>query len=627
MGILPDHRRAIRGARQQPRTDVAGANRGHASSPGLVLQERTGEIQQLHPTPVPRVIKRNSYLHLGTYNTRTINDENLDILLFELNNIKWDIIGLAETKVKESDITILEGKGHKLFTSGNGETKRNGTGFLVHTNIVDSVVGSDEISDRLSILKLQGPNCKIIVVQVYFPTTSHDTSEVEELYDQIQNIFDNSSKRDIFFLLGDFNAKIGGLDSVYPNSIGKYTIGTHNDRGLLLGDFCTRNDLVVTNTLFQKKAKNLWTWASPDKKTRNQIDFIITKSANKHLVHDSAILKSPDISDHRLIRCKVKIKLRKPPPPPKTNLFDFTNINDNTIQSNFQLKLQNRFEALQTLNDTETLNTAITNALIETAQETIPAVKRTTHNWLSITTKNAIKNKHKIRQQYGITCVQYRIAKAETKKLVKKDKLDNIEKECDNLSNIPPDKQFFAAVKKLKRKQKTLGWGIKKADGSLATDKDEILSTWASFYQDLYNDISSDPDYNIQCDTELEIPPILLSELDYGVKNLKSGKAPGIDNVFSELIKLGGDPLKHALLKLLNLIISTFKIPSNFQQSIIVLIFKKGDRFQCKNYRPISLLSHIYKLFMSIITNRIKNDLYSSFPASQAAYQPGRGTI
>ena len=143
----------------------------------------------------------------------------------------------------------------------------------------------------------------------------------------------------------------------------------------------------------------------------------------------------------------------------------------------------------------------------------------------------------------------------------------------------------------------------------------------------LYNDLSTDPPYIVKCDGELEIPPIIMAEVDYCIKNLKDGKAPGVDNIFTELIKLGGVPLKHALLKLLNLIISTNNSPSKFNQSIIVVIFKKGDRFQCSNYRPISLLSHFYKFFMSIITNRIKNDLYSSFPPSQAAYQPGRGTV
>ncbi len=78
---------------------------------------------------------------------------------------------------------------------------------------------------------------------------------------------------------------------------------------------------------------------------------------------------------------------------------------------------------------------------------------------------------------------------------------------------------------------------------------------------------------------------------------------------------------------LFNTIIQTGKIPLAFKEELIIDIYKKGDRDNCLNYRPISLLSHIYKLFITIITGRIKNDLYSCFPSSQAAYQPGRGTI
>ena len=84
--------------------------------------------------------------------------------------------------------------------------------------------------------------------------------------------------------------------------------------------------------------------------------------------------------------------------------------------------------------------------------------------------------------------------------------------------------------------------------------------------------------------------------------------------------------LINILEKFFNAILTTGDIPQNFKEALIVVLFKKDDRSECKNYRPISLLSHIYKLFMTIIGDRIKSDLYLSFPSSQAAYQPGRGT-
>ena len=64
-------------------------------------------------------------------------------------------------------------------------------------------------------------------------------------------------------------------------------------------------------------------------------------------------------------------------------------------------------------------------------------------------TMTAINNKKAIRQKYGDSSIQYKVAKAETKKLVKRDKTNNLNNELDELSNLPPDKQFFLAMKKL----------------------------------------------------------------------------------------------------------------------------------------------------------------------------------
>jgi len=158
------------------------------------------------------------------------------------------------------------------------------------------------------------------------------------------------------------------------------------------------------------------------------------------------------------------------------------------------------------------------------------------------------------------------------------------------------------------------------------TDKESILERWAEFYEELYNDIDSStsmPDFS----EEDTIPPILSSEVEEAIKHLKIGKSPGLDNIYSEYLKAGGEPLMNALLHLFLKIQETGKVPQKFKDALIVVLYKKNSRLDCGNYRPISLLSHIYKLFISIIANRVKNDLYASFPASQAAYQPGRGTI
>ena len=100
-------------------------------------------------------------------------------------------------------------------------------------------------------------------------------------------------------------------------------------------------------------------------------------------------------------------------------------------------------------------------------------------------TKIAIDNKHKVRQTKGTSSNEYKAAKNETKKLVKKDRLNQIEKDMDSLSSLPPHKQYYAAIKKLKTKTRNISWGIKTKDGVVLTSKEDILERWAQFYEDL----------------------------------------------------------------------------------------------------------------------------------------------
>ena len=80
--------------------------------------------------------------------------------------MKWDIIGLSASQIKESSIEILP-SGHFLFNSGNDNSRSNGTGFLVHKSISPFISDYQGISDRLAVLSLQGRDNKIVFIQVY----------------------------------------------------------------------------------------------------------------------------------------------------------------------------------------------------------------------------------------------------------------------------------------------------------------------------------------------------------------------------------------------------------------------------------------------------------------------------
>ena len=621
-GLPPYPRLAIRRAHWQPRTNVSDVNRGSPQQP------RTEVLQHTNRGQTPPPITKRSILNICTYNTRTVNDLNTDaraIMLEELKDIKWDVVGMSETKMKDSDIQTIEESGDRIYFSGNNVSRSNGVGFLVKKYLIPNVEVYDPISDRLAVLTLKGKFANFVLVQCYFPTLQHPDDEVDELYDKVQEIISNVPKRDHLIIMGDFNSKVGGLNDTFPSAIGKHTIGKYNVRGVRLATFCTHNNLVVTNTCFKKRRH--YTWTSPDGKTKNQIDFILVRKSCRHNVTNCSALNVPDISDHRMVRATLKLKFSWPKKKTIDPRYDIDQLNDHNTKQKYNLELHNRFSvlSLDKQEDVEPLSSEITSAINETISKVLPKKKSYQPPWVSNNTKAAIENKHKTRKQFGANSAQYKTAKAETKKLTKKDKLKQIEDDHDSLSSLPPHKQFYAAVKKLKAKPKSISWGIKDKHGKILTNRTEILERWAEFYEELYNDTYIPTP--VDDSTEDNIPPITHEEIRNAIKLLKPGKSPGIDKIHSEYLQAGGEHIVSALYNLFNNILYFNNIPLSFRQALIVIILKKDSQLDCKNYRPISLLSHIYKLFISIIASRVKSDLYASFPQSQAAYQPNRGTI
>ena len=116
-------------------------------------------------------------------------------------------------------------------------------------------------------------------------------------------------------------------------------------------------------------------------------------------------------------------------------------------------------------------------------------------------------------------------------------------------------------------------------------------------------------------------------ELEKAISNTKLGKSPGSDGVLPEVIVYGGRCLRAFLLILFNIIWVSEMIPQVWKDAIITILFKKGDRSECGNYRGISLLSVVGKIFADIILQRLQLLAEFIYPQSQSGYRAGRGTI
>ena len=106
---------------------------------------------------------------------------------------------------------------------------------------------------------------------MYFPTTEHTVDEVENMYEDITELINMTSKRDFRVIMGDSNAKTKGLEQGNENIMGGFLAGTHNDRGAMLKNICHNHDLTISKTLYKRRFGRLWTWKSPDGETKNII--------------------------------------------------------------------------------------------------------------------------------------------------------------------------------------------------------------------------------------------------------------------------------------------------------------------------------------------------------------------
>ena len=110
----------------------------------------------------------------------------------------------------------------------------------------------------------------ITVIQVYAPTSNAEEAEAEWLYEDPQDLLELTPKKEVLFIIGDWNAKVGSQET--PGVISKFVLGVRNEAEQRPIEFCQENTLVIAITLFQQNKRRLYTWTSPDSQHRNQTD-------------------------------------------------------------------------------------------------------------------------------------------------------------------------------------------------------------------------------------------------------------------------------------------------------------------------------------------------------------------
>ena len=177
-----------------------------------------------------------------------------------------DILGISE--LKWTGMGEFNSDDHYIYYCGQESLRRNGVPLIFNKRVRNAVLGCDLKNDRMIFFHLQGKPFSITIIQVYAPTSNAEEAEVEQFYEDLQDRLELTPKKDVLFIIGDWNAKVGSQESTWALEL-------QNEAGQRLVEFCQENALVIANILFQQHKRRLCTWTSPDGQHQNQIDYIL----------------------------------------------------------------------------------------------------------------------------------------------------------------------------------------------------------------------------------------------------------------------------------------------------------------------------------------------------------------
>ena len=199
-----------------------------------------------------------------------MNQGKLEVVKQEMARVNIDILGISE--LKWTGMGEFNSDDHFIYYCGQESLRRNGVAIIVNKRVRNAVLGCNLKNDRMISVRFQGKPFNIMVIQAYALTSNAGEAEVEQLYEDLQDL-ELTPKRDVLFIIGDWKAKV--VSQEIPGVTGKFGLGVQNEAGQRLTEFCQENKLVIAHTLFQQHKRRLYTWTSTDGQYRNQTDYIL----------------------------------------------------------------------------------------------------------------------------------------------------------------------------------------------------------------------------------------------------------------------------------------------------------------------------------------------------------------
>ena len=165
-----------------------------------------------------------------------MNQGKLEVVKQEMARVNADILGISE--LKWTGMGEFNSDDHYIYYCGQESLRRNAVAIMVNKRVQNAVLGCNLKNDRMISIHFQGKPFNITVIQVYVPTSNAEEAEVEQFYEDLQDLLELTPKKDVLFIIGDWNAKVGSQEP--PGVTGKFGLGMQNEAGQRLIEFCHR---------------------------------------------------------------------------------------------------------------------------------------------------------------------------------------------------------------------------------------------------------------------------------------------------------------------------------------------------------------------------------------------------
>ena len=168
------------------------------------------------------------------WNVRSMNQGKLKVVKQEMARVNINILGISE--LRRTGMGEFNSDDHYIYYCGQESVRRNGVAVIVNKRVQNAVIGFSLKNDRMISVHFQGKPFNITVIQVYSPISYAEVAEVEWFYEDLQDLLELTSKKDVLFTIGDRNAKVRSQE--IPVVTGKFGLGVQNEAGQRLIEFC-----------------------------------------------------------------------------------------------------------------------------------------------------------------------------------------------------------------------------------------------------------------------------------------------------------------------------------------------------------------------------------------------------